>query len=232
MTKIAVLSSGGVDSTVLALKRVHEGNKVYLISIKAGHLWEEAEQAALRKVLKAWKEQYPQNMHLIQGPKVLSIPMNDVYNREDWSISGKNVPGYDAPDAAVEIIGRNIVLLSKTTIYCAVKGIETIALGSLAGNPFPDATPEFFKLGADWFSTGLRKKIEVVAPFRELSKTEVIRMGAELGVPLELTLTCNNPKQISSDEWLHCGNCNKCAERIHAFEKAGVKDKTHYGNRR
>lgn len=228
MTKIAVLASGGIDSTVLGLKLAREGNEVHLIFIEAGHPWEKAELLALKKVVKVFAERYPENSYTLYGPKVLSLPMRDVYRGEDWSMSGKNVPGYHAPDAAVEILGRNIVLLSKTVIYCALEGIQTIALGSLAGNPFPDATPEFFKLGADWFSMGLRKKVEVVTPFREMSKIQVIQIGTELRLPLEFTLTCNNPRQVSPGEWLHCGHCNKCAERIQAFEKAGIEDKTLY----
>jgi 7-cyano-7-deazaguanine synthase len=226
--KIAVLSSGGIDSTVLGFKLAKEGNDVYFVFVKAGHPWEEAELIALRKILNVTHGQFSKNTYRIQGPKVLSLPMADVYNPKDWSLSGQNVPGYHAPDTAVEITGRNIVLLSKTAIYCALEGIQAIAMGSLSGNPFPDATSEFFKLGSTWFSMGLRKKIEILTPFRELSKTQVIRIGVELGLPLELTLTCNNPQQVSPGEWIHCGNCNKCAERIHGFKMAGVEDKTHY----
>ncbi len=226
--KIAVLSSGGIDSTVLGFKLAKEGNEVYFVFVKAGHPWEEAELIALRKILKVIQGQFPEDSYRVRGPKVLSLPMTDVYNPNDWSLSGQNVPGYHAPDAAVEITGRNIVLLSKTAIYCALEGIQTIAVGSLAGNPFPDATPEFFKLGSMWFSMGLRKKIEILTPFRELSKTQVIQIGAELGLPLELTLTCNNPQLVPPGEWIHCGNCNKCAERIRGFKTAGVEDKTQY----
>jgi len=231
MRRIAVLASGGIDSTVLAFKLAQEGHQIYLVFVRAGHPWEEAELSALGKILKAMDERHPGNPYNLYGPKVLLLPMEDVYRREDWSLSGKNVPDDRAPDAAVEILGRNIVLLSKTAIYCALEGIPAMAIGSLAGNPFPDASPEFFKLGSAWFNMGLRTKLEVLAPFRDLSKDRVIKIGVELGIPLEFTLTCNNPQQISSDAWIHCGHCNKCAERARGFEKAGVEDKTLYQRR-
>lgn len=61
--------------------------------------------------------------------------MRDVYG-DHWSMTG-DAPGWDAPDAAVEIRGRNLVLLAKTLVLAALRGWPTIALGPLAGNPFP-----------------------------------------------------------------------------------------------
>jgi 7-cyano-7-deazaguanine synthase len=61
-----------------------------------------------------------------------------------------------------------------------------------------------------------------VAPYRELSKVDVIRRGADL--PLELTLSCLRP----ATDGRHCGDCNKCRERAEAFVTAGVPDRTAY----
>jgi 7-cyano-7-deazaguanine synthase len=70
-------------------------------------------------------------------------------------------------------------------------------------------------------SGGLAQPIRVERPFARLHKEDVVKLGAHL--PLELTFTCNNP----SGE-LHCGDCNKCAERQEGFAKAGVADPTTY----
>ena len=56
-----------------------------------------------------------------------------------------------------------------------------------------------------------------------MEKSDVIRLGVELGVPLELTLSCMNPRN-----GLHCGQCSKCRERRDAFNDAGVADPTAY----
>ena len=98
-------------------------------------------------------------------------------------------------------------------------------MAPLAGNPFPDATPEFFSTVSRAFSLGLGAPIEVAAPFSQLHKQDVIRMGAELGVPLELTLSCMNPEGT-----MHCGLCSKCRERRDAFREAGVNDATTYAH--
>src|SRR5262245_42722312 len=84
-------------------------------------------------------------------------------------------PGWTAPDEAVELRGRNLVLLSKALVAAAIEGWPTVALGSLAGNPFPDATRHFFAGIATVASEALRAPLAVVAPYRELSKADVIR---------------------------------------------------------
>ena len=63
----------------------------------------------------------------------------------------------------------------------------------------------------------------MVTPFSSMDKSDVIRLGVGLDVPLELTLSCMNPK-----EGAHCGQCSKCRERRDAFHEAGVPDPTSY----
>jgi 7-cyano-7-deazaguanine synthase len=123
----------------------------------------------------------------------------------------------------VYLPGRNIILLTKASIYCAQHHIERIALGPLAGNPFPDATPEFFAAMSEALGLGLAYDIRIDTPFAKQEKSDVIRTGVELGVPLELTLSCMNPR-----DGMHCGLCSKCRERRDAFIEAGVEDKTPY----
>ena len=59
-----------------------------------------------------------------------------------------------------------------------------------------------------------------------MSKSDVIRLGVELGVPLELTLSCMNPR-----EGRHCGRCSKCRERRDGFAEARRDDPTAYARR-
>lgn len=118
-----------------------------------------------------------------------------------------------------------MALLSKAAIYCARHGIGRVALGPLAGNPFPDATAEFFDAMARALSLGLVHPLAIDAPFASMDKSAVIRLGVELGVPLALTLSCMNPQ-----EGKHCGRCSKCRERRDAFSEAGVADPTAYAS--
>ena len=212
---VAVLCSGGLDSAVLLVDLARSTGRAVPLFVRAGHPWEDAERRALECFLDAVGESR------VAPPRDLALPMADVYG-EHWSMSGRGGPVWAAPDEAVELRGRNLVLLSKALVAAAIEGWPTVALGSLAGNPFPDATHHFFAGIAAVASEALRAPLAVVAPYRELSKADVIRRGADL--PLELTLSCLRP----TPDGQHCGDCNKCRERVEAFAAAHVPDRTRY----
>jgi 7-cyano-7-deazaguanine synthase len=152
----------------------------------------------------------------------LSVDMRDVYPPSHWAVRGE-APGFDTPDEDVYIEGRNVVLLAKASVFMARKKIGRVLMGPLAGNPFPDATPEFFDLMGRALSSGLAAPMAIEAPFAGMDKTDVIRRGVELGVPFELTLSCMQP-----EGGLHCGRCSKCRERRDGFAEARVEDPTGY----
>ena len=58
-----------------------------------------------------------------------------------WSVSGDAVPDADTADEAVYLPGRNLLLLANSSIWCALHGLHTIALGTLKGNPFRGQLP-------------------------------------------------------------------------------------------
>jgi 7-cyano-7-deazaguanine synthase len=68
---------------------------------------------------------------------------------------------------------------------------------------------------------GLGHKLEIISPFRHLTKAQVVRLGAEL--PLDWTFSCMAPR-----DGFHCGDCNKCVERKGAFAEARIDDPTPY----
>ena len=212
---VAVLCSGGLDSAVLLVEMARVTGHSVPVMIQAGHPWEAAERTALGRFLAAIDDAR------IAPLRTLSLPMGDVYGAH-WTMTGVGGPVWDDPDETVEIRGRNLVLLSKAMVLAAIEGWPTLALGSLAGNPFPDATAEFFADLAAVCGKALRASLAIVTPFRGLHKDEVIRRGRDL--PLELTLSCLRPTAGG----LNCGECNKCRERHEAFIAAGVEDKTRY----
>ena len=214
MGPVAALASGGLDSSVLIAELAREAD-VYPVYVRAGMVWESDEQTALERYLSA-----------LQSPRVheltvLSVPVAPLYPDGHWSVTGAGVPGASAPDEEMYIPGRNILLIGLTAVWCSTHDVSRIAIGSLGGNPFPDATPEFFDSFASVLSRGLSHEISVEAPFRGLHKEDLIRRHSDL--PLELTLTCARPA-----DGTHCGDCNKCYERQQAFATAGVADPTVY----
>lgn len=212
----AVLLSGGLDSVVLVAHEAR-GTIVQPVYVSVGLAWEANELAAVERLTAA--APFGDRLRPIER---LSFNMLDVYAPAHWAVRG-TPPAYDTPDEDVYLAGRNIVLLAKAAVFCAGRGIGRIAIGPLAGNPFPDATPEFFAALARALTLGLAHDIRVDAPFAAMHKADVIKLGVSLGVPLELTLSCMNPL-----DGLHCGQCSKCRERRDAFVEAGVEDRTQY----
>ena len=211
-----MLLSAGIDSVVLAAVEARAA-LVQPLYVSTGLAWEGDELAALETLL-AKPPLAGRAMPLAR----LSFTVHDLYPPTHWALRG-DPPAFDTPDEDVYLTGRNVALLSKAAIYCAQHDIGAIALGPLAGNPFPDATPEFFQAMASALSLGLAHNIAIETPFTTLEKSDVIRLGSELGVPLELTLSCMNPQN-----GLHCGRCSKCRERRDGFAAAGIPDPTRY----
>ena len=215
--RIAILASGGLDSSVMLAVSARNGRSVYPIYIQAGLSWEPSEIASLKRFVRALR------MENIEPLTILKLPMSDV-SGDHWSLTGRNVPGYNATLASNYIPGRNLSLLSKTSIFCARERIGEIALAPLESNPFPDARPQFFRAFARAVALGVGIKLKISTPFAGMTKAEVIRRGA--GLPLELTVSCARPKGN-----VHCGDCTKCAERVEGFAEAAVDDLTIYARK-
>ena len=215
--RVAALASGGLDSCVMLGELAKTYGEVYPVYVRSGLRWEETELAVLRDFVGALRKSG------VKSVQVLHIPMEDVYGNH-WSTGGEPIPGYHDPDADWEIPGRNLMLIAKAAVWCRLRNIGVIALGSLRSNPFSDATPEFFDRLQEALRTGLDMELTILRPLANLHKPEIIRLGQRY--PLQLTLSCANP--VGRD---HCGQCGKCRERINAFAEAKVVDRTRYAQR-
>lgn len=215
-SEVALLCSGGLDSIVLAAD-LATAVTVHPLYVRSGLWWEPGERAAVERVL----SQLPQRDRL-QPLVTLDVPVADLYPPTHWALTGEP-PAYDTPDEDVYLVGRNVTLLTKAAVHCALQRVPRICLAPLAGNPFPDATPAFFAAMSAALSLGLRMPLQIDAPYRTWSKADVIRRGRLLGVPLELTMSCMNPAATT-----HCGRCSKCRERRDAFIEALGSDPTTY----
>ena len=210
-----VLFSAGLDSAVLAAAEARNGG-VHALYVSCGLAWEAEELEAAGRLL------VTPAFGGVESLARLEFTARDLYPAAHWALTGQP-PAFDTPDEDVYLTGRNIMLLSKAAIYCAQHGLNRVALATLAHNPFPDATPAFFEAMGRALSLGLNHTIAIATPFAASAKSGIVRLGIELGVPLELTLSCMNPRSGR-----HCGLCSKCRERRDAFIDAGVEDRTEY----
>ena len=209
-----LLFSGGVDSAVLLDQLLVRGWQVVPFYVRTGCVWESCELGAARRFLEAVAQ--PRLSDLV----LLDMPLEDVYG-EHWSMTGAEVPDEASPDEAVYLFGRNPLLLIKPALWCLQHGIEQLALATLAGNPFADASPEFFAQFEQMFRAAIGQRVRIARPFDQLPKHRVMELGRHL--PLELTFSCLAPVA-----GLHCGRCNKCAERRKAFRRLQLVDPTVY----
>lgn len=187
------------------------------IFVRSHLLWEAAELNSIDGFLQAIGPCFPGRLRPLT---VLDLPLGDIYGKH-WSITGCETPDADSPDEAVYLPGRNALLLVKVAVWCQLHAIRQLALGVLGSNPFADATPAFFDQFQTALGTALGTQFQILRPFAHRSKSEVMRLGA--GLPLELTFSCIAPQND-----LHCGRCNKCAERRAAFASVGAEDSTQY----
>ena len=210
----AVLASGGVESAVLLHHIADDGDPVLPVFVRQGFPWERVELARLEGFLEATHR--PEILPL----EVLVLPLADLYPDDHFGVTGE-IPPAGRPDEEFYLPGRNVTLLGKTAVLAAARNLAAIALGPLGSNPFPDATPSFFRKMEEALAEGLDHPFRIRAPFLDLRKEDVLRLGRDL--PLELSFSCMSPE---GDR--HCGRCGKCWERREAFRASGLADRTDY----
>jgi 7-cyano-7-deazaguanine synthase len=211
---VGLLFSGGLDSGILLGHLLRSGRRVRPFYVQCGLLWEDRELQAVRAMLDAVAVKTADPL------VVLDMPLADLYG-DHWSVTGEGTPGADTPDDAVYLPGRNALLAVKPALWCAMHGVEELALAVLASNPFDDASEKFFEDFASALHRATGCRIAFTRPFAHLTKPQVMQLGR--GLPLELTFSC-----IAPVNGLHCGRCNKCAERQAAFRSVNAMDPTRY----
>jgi 7-cyano-7-deazaguanine synthase len=221
MPALAVLTSGGLDSAILLVHQAkqHSRARVHPLYIRSDLVWEAPELDHLRHYLDLVRHGQPNIGELV----ILHQPTADLYGRH-WSTTGDAVPDETTPDEAVYLPGRNLLLTLKALLWCHLHAVQTLALGVLASNRFPDASPAFCDAFAGAVGVGVADAgLRIVTPFGGMHKTEVMGLGR--GLPLEWSFSCIRPVGRR-----HCGRCNKCAERKKAFRDAGLDDPTPYAS--
>lgn len=215
-SRIALLVSGGLDSAILTGRLLRKKIRVQPIYLRSGHVWEQAELYWLKRYLKALPDKH------LKPLVCLSLSTDDLYDGH-WSLTGKKTPAARSDDREVYLPGKNLLLIAKASVYCSLNKIKTLALAPLKTNPFPDAKLSFFKRLEKVCSEALDFKLSIQTPFLKMDKSQVMKLGQNL--PLHLTFSCLSPIKN-----IHCGVCNKCAERKKAFRNANIIDRTHYAS--
>jgi 7-cyano-7-deazaguanine synthase len=198
MSRRVVALVSGADSEVLVAELLSRGWTVLPLYVRCGFRWEETELARLRPALRSLRAKR------LEPLEVLSVPLRQVM-KGHWSVTGRGVPNAKAEWDSVYLPGRNMVLLTEAWLHAAARGADAVAIGTLKGNPFPDATPTFRAAAERALNLGFGLRIRLMAPYAKLSKLQVLQRAGRFR--LELAFSCLQPRRGKP-----CGDCSKCAE--------------------
>jgi 7-cyano-7-deazaguanine synthase len=134
---------------------------------------------------------------------------------------------YAAENMRVTVVpNRNAIMLAIACAGAGSWGAEAVAFAVHAGDHpvYPDCRPAFVRAfeAMERLAMEGTAHVEVLAPFVDKTKADIVTLGHQLGVPFERTWSCYNGRDI------HCGACGTCYERREAFRLAGVGDPTMY----
>lgn len=221
--KAVCLSSGGLDSTVAAAKAKDDGFEIHIFHVLYGQKAERREKRAVEEIggaLGAAEVRFVRT-DLFCGLAPLTTAEAPIPSGDEVEIESPT----STPSTWVYC--RNLVFGSMAAAYAEAMGAESIFVGFNAeeGRSYPDNRPEF----VDRFNFLLKKSVasfsrppKIVAPLVHLLKPDIVRLGSELGAPMELTWSCYREGD------LHCGECEACQHRRFGFLEAGVVDPTEY----
>ncbi|WP_279149263.1 7-cyano-7-deazaguanine synthase QueC [Segatella bryantii] len=119
---------------------------------------------------------------------------------------------------------RNGIMLSIAIGIAESNNLKKVFIANHGGDHtiYPDCRPEFIKAIDEAATTGTYVNVRIEAPYTNITKTDIARRGAELGINFAETWSCYKGGEK------HCGKCGTCVERKEALELADVPDPTEY----
>lgn len=216
-----VLLSGGLDSMVTAAIAKEQGFAVHALTLDYGqrHIRELQSAKAIAMQLKIERQVELQlNLRNFGGSALtddIDVPKSGV---------GNDIPVTYVP-------ARNLVFLALTTAFAEASRASDIFIGvnALDYSGYPDCRPEFIESFAKTAMLGTKSGVEgnpfsIHAPLQHLSKADIARECARLGLDPAWSWSCYDP----TPDGKACGLCDSCRLRKKGFEEAGITDSTVY----
>jgi 7-cyano-7-deazaguanine synthase len=222
MKPAVVLVSGGLDSAVTLAAASAKGFTAYALSFDYGqrHRIELKAAARVAESLGAREHRVAQIDLRIFGGSALT---------DDIAVPKDRSPGETGHGIPITYVpARNTIFLSYALAWAEVLGSADIFIGvnAVDYSGYPDCRPEFLRAFEDLAAVATKAGVEgttrlkLHAPLLRLSKSEIIRKGAELGVDFALTHSCYDPPSSGAP----CGRCDSCRLRARGFAEAGAMD--------
>ena len=216
-----VLVSGGLDSCVTAAIAA-ETCDLALLHASYGQRTEARERRAFVEIARHFG--VPDDRQLLLSLPHLGKMGGSSLTDGEMAVSEAKLDSQEIPTSYVPF--RNAHLLVAAVSWAEVLGASTVFIGAVweDSSGYPDCRPEYFDAFSKVVELGTRPEtnIEIVTPLISLQKDEIVRRGIALGAPLHLTWSCYQNEEVA------CGNCDSCALRRRAFDRAGVQDPIPY----
>ncbi len=225
MRKAISVLSGGLDCTV-ATSVYAKDYDIHAITFNYG-------QKSFKRELKAAKEickKMNWSHEVIDLPWLSKISTSSLNTSEDIpEVSFDDLDDLEKSSetaSSVWVPARNMVFTSIATSYAEALGAKIIIVGWDAEEAatFPDNSKEFLDTFNELIDVGSPDKIRIEAPAIDLNKEEIVKLGVEVGAPMDLSYSCYK----GGDK--HCGVCESCMRRKRAFKNLGIEDLSEYEN--
>lgn len=213
--------SGGVDSSTLCYKAVREGYEVFPLTFTYGQKHEK-EIRCSEKICR----RLGLSTNIIDLCSARTLFGASALTDRDVEIPrvSATARNYDTLSATV-VPNRNAIFLSLSVAYSQSIDCDTVFFGAHRSDRgvYPDCRAEFVSAfeKAERLATD-NDRLAIIAPFVDMDKSGIVRLGACLGVPFKDTWSC----YVGSHT--HCGTCSSCRERKRAFVEADIADPTEY----
>jgi len=221
-----VLSSGGLDSTTAMAIAINEGFGIYSLSFFYGqrHAFEIEAARRVADVLGVIK-------HLVINIDLTTIGGSALTDDLDVPKT-KHVQEMPEGIPVTYVPARNTIFLSYALAWAEVVQSSDIFIGvnAVDYSGYPDCRPEYIQAFEHMANLATKAGVEgttktrIRTPLLYMTKAQIIRKGAELGVDYALTFSCYDP----FPEGLACGQCDSCLLRKKGFYESGIKDPTRY----
>jgi 7-cyano-7-deazaguanine synthase len=217
-SRAVVLLSGGLDSYTAAAIVQSEGYELVALSIRYGQVHAREIEAA-RAVATALRV----SRHIELAVDLAAFGGSALVG--DGSIPKDRDLDDQIPSTYVP--ARNTVFLSLALAWAEVVGATAIVIGvnALDYSGYPDCRPEYLEAFERMATLATKAGVEgrplrILAPLLHLSKADIIRRGASLGLDYGLTHSCYDPSPGGQP----CGRCDSCRLRAKGFAEAGIAD--------
>jgi len=223
VNKAVCLLSGGLDSaTCLAVAR-KEGYECFALSFDYGQRHKIELEAAARVAAALGAKRHVITKISLDafGGSALTADIA-VPKQRTLEDMGQGIPVTYVP-------ARNTIFLSFALAWAEVLESSDIFVGvnALDYSGYPDCRPEFIEAYQRMANLATKAGVEgrtnlkIHAPLIQLSKSQIVKLGSELGVPFGLTHSCYDPQPGGRA----CGQCDACLLRRKGFEEAGIEDR-------